>query len=177
MNEIHSIRPPLDDATVLSLRAGDRARITGVIDTARDAAHARMAEAVRSGTPLPFDPSGRIIFYAGPTPAPPGRPIGSIGPTTASRMDSLTPLMLSLGVKGLIGKGSRSAEVVSAIKEYKAVYFLAVGGVAALMSRCVRSARCLAYPELGPEAVWELDVADFPVIVGCDALGGDLFRR
>jgi fumarate hydratase subunit beta len=177
MNEIHSIRPPLDETTIMALRAGDRVRISGILYTARDAAHARIAEAVRTGEPLPFDPTGQIIFYAGPTPAPPGRPVGSIGPTTSSRMDSQTPMMLSLGVKGFIGKGSRSNEVCSALQENKAVYFLAVGGIAAVLSQCVRSARCLAYAELGTEAIWELDVENFPVITGCDAFGGDLFHR
>jgi fumarate hydratase subunit beta len=148
------------------LKAGDQVELTGTIFTARDAAHKKILEMSDAGKPLPFDLKGAIIYYAGPAPAPPGRPIGSIGPTTSARMDVFTPKMFELGVVATIGKGPRSLEVVEAMKEFGTVYFIALGGAGALLATKVKSCELIAFPELGPEAVYKLFVEDFPVIVG-----------
>ena len=166
---------PLSDDIVGTLKAGDEVLISGVIYTARDAAHKRIVALIEKGEPLPFDISGQIIYFAGPTPEPPGRPIGSIGPTTSYRMDAYSPVLIRHGLKGMIGKGKRNAAVVSAMKEHKAVYFAAVGGAGALISMSVTSAEVIAYPELGPEAVRKLTVKDFPAIVATDCEGNDLY--
>lgn len=163
------ISAPLSDKDVESLKAGDRVLISGKIYTARDAAH------MRFGDHPPFDVKGQILYYASPTPTPPGKIIGSIGPTTASRMDAFTPALLKLGLKGMIGKGRRSREVIEAIKKHKAVYFVVPGGIAALLSKQVKRSKVIAYPELGAEAVLELEVADFPAIVAIDSKGNSLF--
>lgn len=165
------ISAPLSDKDVEALKAGDQVLISGKIYTARDAAH------MRFGDNPPFDVKGQILYYASPTPTPPGKIIGSIGPTTASRMDAFTPALLKQGLKGMIGKGRRSREVIEAIKKYKAVYFVVPGGVAALLSKHVKEAKVIAYPELGTEAVLELEVADFPAIVAIDSKGGNLFEE
>ncbi|MFA4967812.1 MAG: FumA C-terminus/TtdB family hydratase beta subunit [Candidatus Margulisiibacteriota bacterium] len=159
-----NIKAPLDKKIIKSLKAGDRVLISGSLYVARDAAHQRG---------LPFDVKGQIIFYAGPTP---GDPIGSIGPTTASRMDPFTIPLLEKGLAGTIGKGARSKEVKEAFKKYKAVYFAATGGAAALMGKTVRKIEVVAYPELGPEAVLKIEVSDFPAVVAYDSFGGDLFE-
>jgi fumarate hydratase subunit beta len=164
------LKPPLTDKDVKELKAGDRVLITGKIYAARDAAHKRM-----EGNP-PFDVKGQILYYASPTPTPPGKIIGSIGPTTASRMDAFTPELLKKGLKGMIGKGYRSMEVIEAIRKYKAVYFVVPGGVAALLSKHIKKAKVLAYPELGPEALLELDVVDFPAIVAIDSEGNNILE-
>lgn len=166
------ITTPLTDEMVRSLRAGDSVRITGVIYTARDAAHKKLAALLEAGESLPFDPVGQIIYYTGPTPAPPGRPIGSCGPTTSYRMDRYTPALLAAGLKGMIGKGRRSQEVLEAIRENTCVYFSAEGGCGALLANYVKSCRVVAFPELGTEAVHRLEVEDFPVSVFCDCAGG-----
>lgn len=171
------LAPPLDDAAVEPLKAGDRVVITGKIYTARDSAHKRMLEALANGEALPFDIKGQVIFYAGPSPAPPGKPIGSIGPTTSYRMDAYTPVLLELGLKATIGKGERSAEVISAMRKYKGIYLAAVGGVAALLAGCIKSARVIAYEDLGPEAIRELEVEKFPAIVVNDIYGNDLYEQ
>jgi len=158
------ISAPLTDKDVEALKAGDDVLISGKIYTARDAAHREFK-----------DLKGQVLFYASPTPARPGAVIGSIGPTTSSRMDAFTPPLLAAGLKAMIGKGERSPEVVAAMKKHKAVYLMVPGGVAALLSRYIKKARVIAYPELGPEAVLELEVVDFPVIVAIDSAGGDLF--
>ncbi|GAB6062457.1 Fe-S-containing hydro-lyase [Deferrisoma palaeochoriense] len=177
MSEPIRLTPPLTDADVERLRAGDRVLLTGTVYTARDAAHARLVALIEKGEPLPFDPRGQIIYFVGPTPAPPGRPIGSAGPTTSYRMDPYSPVLVAHGLKGMIGKGKRSAEVKEALKKHKAVYFGAVGGAAALISKRIRSAEIVAYEDLGPEAIRKLEVEDFPVVVVNDAHGGDLYEE
>ena len=165
------IHTPLTEEAVRSLRAGDAVRVTGVIYTARDAAHKKLFELLDAGGPLPFDLAGQIVYYTGPTPAPPGRPIGSCGPTTSYRMDRYTPALLSHGLRGMIGKGRRSPEVIDAIRTAPAVYFSAEGGCGALLANYVKSCRVVAFPELGTEAVHRLEVENFPVSVFCDCEG------
>ncbi len=171
------LTPPLSDADVERLRAGDQVLLSGVVYTARDAAHARLVDLIEKGEPLPFDLSGQIIYFVGPTPAPPGRPIGSAGPTTSYRMDPYSPVLVAHGLKGMIGKGKRSDEVREALRRHKAVYFGAVGGAAALISKRILSAEIVAYEDLGPEAIRRLEVKDFPVVVVNDAHGGDLYEE
>jgi fumarate hydratase subunit beta len=166
---------PLRAEDVISLRAGQRVLISGVIYTARDAAHRRMAEALAKGEPLPFDVQGQIIYYVGPTPAPPGHVIGAAGPTTAGRMDAYAPQLVSLGLKGMIGKGPRSEAVKQALREHKAVYFGAIGGAGALLAQTIKSAELVAYEDLGTEAIRRLVVEDFPAIVINDCHGGDAY--
>ncbi len=166
---------PLTQADLLPLRAGDSVRIGGVAYTARDAAHKRLCELIAQGEPLPIELAGQAIYYVGPAPAKMGHVIGPAGPTTSGRMDSYTVPLLRLGVKLLIGKGYRSAEVKAGLVEHKAVYAAAVGGAAALLARHIRSSRVVAWPELGTEAIRELVVAEFPVIVINDCHGGDAY--
>ncbi len=166
---------PLTEKIIASLEAGDNLLLSGVLYVARDAAHKRMAEALDRGEPLPFDIKGQTLYYMGPSPAPPGRIIGSAGPTTATRMDPYAPRLLAAGLKGMIGKGVRSQEVKDAIKKYKAVYLAAVGGAGALLSKTIIKSEVVAYPDLGPEAVLRLEVKDFPVTVINDVHGGDLY--
>jgi len=169
------ISAPVGRETAEELRAGDYVYITGTIYTARDAAHKRMYETLREGGDLPINIEGQAIYYMGPSPAREGRPIGSAGPTTASRMDKYTPELLDLGMGAMIGKGKRSQEVIDAVVRNKAVYFAAVGGAGALLAGCVESAELVAYPELGPEAVRRLVVRDLPLTVALDSAGGDLY--
>jgi fumarate hydratase subunit beta len=170
------LTPPLTESDVEKLRAGDRILITGVLYTARDAAHRRLIELIDKKVELPFDPKGQIIYYMGPTPAKPGQVIGSAGPTTSGRMDVYTPKLLQLGIKATIGKGQRSGVVLEAMKRYKAVYMAAVGGAAALIGKTIKKAEVIAYKDLGPEAIRRLEVEDFPAIVVNDVLGRDLFK-
>jgi len=170
------ITAPLTEEAIASLHAGASVQIRGTIYVGRDAAHKRMVEALDKGEPWPFDPRGQIIYYMGPTPAQPGRPIGSAGPTTSGRMDAYTPRMLQAGLKGMIGKGNRSKEVREAIVKHRAVYFAATGGAAALIAKRIKKAETVAYPELGTEAVLRLEVEDFPVIVVNDIYGGDAYE-
>jgi fumarate hydratase subunit beta len=170
------ITTPLTDDIVATLNAGDQVTISGTIYVARDAAHRRMVAALDRGEPLPFDPQGQIVYYMGPSPAKPGRVIGSAGPTTAYRMDAYAPRLMEIGLKGMIGKGERTAPVIEAIQRHKCVYFGAIGGAAALIARSITSARVIAYEDLGPEAVRELTVVDFPAIVMNDAFGGNAFE-
>ena len=149
--------------------------ITGVLYTARDMAHRRMLEALERGDSLPFDPEGQVLYYVGPTPPRPGFSIGSAGPTTSSRMDPYTPRLLSLGLRGTIGKGERGEEVAEALRRYGAVYFAAVGGAGALLAQHVKRAELIAYPDLGPEAVYRLYVEGFPALVAQDAYGGSIY--
>jgi fumarate hydratase subunit beta len=172
-----NVTPPLTDEIVERLRAGDDVRITGVIYTARDAAHRRMIEALEKGQPLPFDVRGQVIYYVGPTPPKPGQVIGSAGPTTAMRLDRYTPALLAAGLKGIIGKGGRGPAVRQALQERKAVYFIAVGGAGALLSRHIKKAEVVAYEDLGTEAIRRLEVEDFPVIVCNDVYGADLLEQ
>lgn len=171
------IIPPLTNADVEKLRAGDKVLVTGVVYTARDAAHKRLIELLDKGGKLPFDVKGQIIYYVGPTPAKPGQVIGSAGPTTSGRMDAYSPRLLDMGLKGMIGKGARSKDVLEAMKRNKAVYFAAVGGAAALIARTIKKAEVVAYEDLGPEAIRRLEVENFPAIVVNDAFGGDLFAQ
>ncbi len=170
------ITPPLTDADVESLRAGDRVRITGVIYTARDAAHGRLMQLIETGETLPLEVRGQIIYYTGPTPARPGAVVGSIGPTTASRMDRFTPALLELGLKGTIGKGYRGQAVKDALRRHRAVYFGAIGGAGAVLSRFVKKLEIVAYQDLGTEAIRRLEVEGFPAIVINDCHGGDLYE-
>ncbi len=176
MSQIRITTPLMDDI-ISKLRIGQQVLICGKIYTARDAAHKKMVDLLEKGEPLPIDLHGQIIYYVGPSPTKPGRVIGAAGPTTAGRMDAYTPKMLAQGLKGMIGKGKRSPEVVEAIKKHKAVYFAAIGGAAALISKSVKQAKVVAYPELGPEAIHELLVEDFPAIVVNDQYGGDLYQE
>ena len=169
------ISVPLTDEAAGSLRAGDYVYLTGVIYTARDAAHKRMYEALEQGKELPFDMRNNVIYYMGPSPAREGRPIGSAGPTTASRMDKYAPALLDLGLKGMIGKGKRNQAVKDAVVRNGAVYFAAVGGAGALLSRSIISSEVIAYGDLGTEAIRKLEVKDFPVIVVMDSVGNDLY--
>jgi fumarate hydratase subunit beta len=171
------ITPPMTDETVATLRAGDRVVISGLIYVARDAAHQRMVEALQKGRSLPFDPQGQIVYYMGPSPARPGKPIGSVGPTTAGRMDPYVPMLLAAGLKGMIGKGNRSLAVREALQKHKAVYFTTTGGVAALVARSIRAARVIAFEDLGPEAVLRLEVENLPAIVVNDMYGGDAYEE
>lgn len=177
MKEVN-LTPPLTDKDIEQLKIGDMVYITGTVYTARDAAHKRLCQLLEKGEELPVDLNGQIIFYAGPAPTKPGQAIGSVGPTTSYRMDPFAPvLMEKAGLKGMIGKGKRNDAVKSALKEHKAAYFGATGGVAALLSKCVTKAEVILYPELGPEAVRRLEVERFPVIVVNDAFGGDLYQE
>jgi len=173
---IIKLSPPLSDEDLVGLKAGDRVFISGVIYSARDSAHKRMVETIKKGEKLPVDIKGAVIYYMGPSPAKPGNPIGSAGPTTSGRMDSYTPLLIEHGLKGMIGKGGRSKEVIEACKKFKAVYFGATGGAGALLSKKIKSAEVVAYDDLGPEAIMKLEVEDFPVIVVNDVLGNDLYK-
>ncbi|MBQ7563676.1 MAG: Fe-S-containing hydro-lyase [Lachnospiraceae bacterium] len=168
---------PLKEEDIRELKSGDSIYITGVIYVARDAAHKRMQEALERGESLPFDIHNNIIYYMGPSPAREGRVIGSAGPTTATRMDKYTPQLLDLGLKGMIGKGKRSREVKEAIVRNKAVYFAAIGGAGALLSKCIKESEVIAYEDLGAEAVRKLYVEDFPVIVVIDSDGTDLYEK
>lgn len=170
------IQTPLNDETLEDLKAGEKVLLSGIVYTARDAAHKRMIEMLKRGESLPIDLSGQVIYYCGPTPPPPGKVIGSCGPTTSSRMDDYTPKLLSLGLKGMIGKGKRSREVIEACKKYKAIYFGALGGVGALISKSVVSSRIVAFEELGPEAIYLLEVRDMPLFVINDIYGNDLYE-
>lgn len=170
------ITAPFDKKISQELKAGDYVYITGTIYTARDAAHKRMAEALAAGEPLPIDMKNNIIYYMGPSPAREGRPIGSAGPTTASRMDKYAPDLLDLGLKGMIGKGKRSKAVIDAIVRNGAVYFAAVGGAGAILSKCIKKSTVIAYDDLGTEAIRELEVEDFPVVVVIDSDGNNLYE-
>lgn len=170
------IEAPLLEKEVQELKAGDYVYITGTIYTARDAAHKRIYEALQKGEKLPLDLKHNVIYYMGPSPAREGRVIGSAGPTTASRMDKYTPALLDLGLKGMIGKGKRSEDVQESIIKNKAVYFAAVGGAGALLSKCILSSEVIAYEDLGTEAVRKLQVENFPVIVVIDSKGNNLYQ-
>jgi len=169
------ITAPLDEATVKCLKAGDNVLITGVLYTARDAAHKRLVEALDRGEDPPFNLKGQVIYYTGPAPARPGQVIGSAGPTTSGRMDTYAPRLMQKGIRGMIGKGHRSDEIKDALKEYKAVYFAVVGGAGALISKTILKSEVIAYQDLGAESIRRLEVVDFPVTVINDIHGGDLY--
>src|SRR5512135_3506867 len=176
MGKTVKLTSPLTDQDVMQLNIGDTVLVSGVIYTARDAAHKRLVDLLAQGQPLPMEVAGQIMFYVGPSPAPPGRVIGAAGPTTSYRMDSYAPTLIKLGLKAMIGKGKRAPEVIAALKEYKAVYLGATGGAGALISQCIKDAKVIAFPELGPEAIHRLEVADLPAIVINDCTGRDLYE-
>ena len=175
MSKTVKLTPPLIDKDVLELEIGDKVLISGVIYTARDAAHKRLLDLLEAGQPLPMEIKGQILYYVGPSPARPGRVIGAAGPTTSYRMDSYAPTLIRLGLKAMIGKGKRSPEVIAAMQEYHAVYLGATGGAGALISQCIKAAKVIAFPELGPEAIHRLEVEDLPTIVINDCRGRDLY--
>lgn len=170
------INTPLTTDMVNELQAGDYVYISGIIYTARDAAHKRMVESILRGEQLPFDMNNQIIYYLGPSPAREGQVIGSAGPTTSSRMDKYTPMLIELGLKGMIGKGKREDKVIESMQKHNAVYFSAVGGAGALLSKCIVEAKIIAYEDLGTEAIRELVVKDLPVVVVIDNKGNDLYK-
>lgn len=170
------LQTPLTAEKAKSLKAGDVVLLSGEIFTARDAAHKRLVDLLRAGGELPIDIKDAIIYYVGPTPAKPGYVIGSAGPTTSGRMDAYTPALLDLGLKGMIGKGARTTEVIDAMKKNGAVYFAAIGGAAAVMGRCIKRAEVIAYEELGAEAIRKLEVEDLPIIVAIDSHGGNYYE-
>ncbi len=172
-----TLKPPITREVVDALEIGDKVLITGTIYTGRDAAHKRLVDLLDKGEPLPFDIDGQIIFYVGPTPAPPGRPIGAAGPTTSYRMDAYAPRLIAKGLRGMIGKGPRAANVVDAMKEFGCVYLGATGGAGALLARAVKKAEVIAFDDLGPEAIRKLEVEEFPVIVINDTRGNDLYKQ
>ena len=169
------LHTPIGDEAINGLSAGDAVYITGKIYTARDAAHKKIAELIEAGEKPPFDFNGQAVFYAGPSPAKPPRPIGCIGPTTSGRMDKYSPLFISKGLKIMTGKGNRSEAVIDAIVKHRGLYLAAIGGVAALMAKTVKSAKVIAFEELGTEAVMELEVENFPLIVAIDCRGKNLY--
>jgi fumarate hydratase subunit beta len=175
MNGVIHLNTPLSSEDIEPLRSGDRVTISGILYTARDAAHRRLVELIETGIDLPIPIVGQIIYYAGPSPAPPGRVIGAAGPTTSYRMDPYTPRLLELGLKGMIGKGKRAKDVIEAIVKHRAVYMAAIGGAGALMARAVKYAQVVAYEDLGPEAIRELMVEKLPAIVVNDTRGNDLY--
>lgn len=176
MAHTQGIVTPLTNDVVASLHTGDKVLITGVLYTARDAAHKRLIEHIEKGEELPFDLQGQVIYYVGPTPPKPGAPIGSAGPTTSGRMDIYAPYLIERGLKGMIGKGQRSQAVKDAMITYKAVYLGATGGAGALLSKCIKKSEVIAFADLGPEAIRRLEVEDFPVVVINDIYGKDLYE-
>ena len=170
------LHTPLSRNDARALRCGESCLITGTIYTARDAAHKRLCELAAKGEPLPFDIEGAIIYFVGPTPAKPGQVIGSAGPTTSYRMDAYSPALIALGQTGMIGKGKRGEAVVDAMRQYGAVYLGAIGGLGALLGKCVKKAEVIAYPDLGAEAVRRLEVENFPVVVVIDSEGNNLYE-
>ena len=175
MENVRKIKTPLTEEIITSLHAGEMVLLSGEVYTARDVAHRRLYEALLKGEKLPINLSEAVLFYAAPSPAPPKKIIGSIGPTTSYRMDFFTPKLIENGLRGMIGKGNRSPEVVEAIKQHKAVYFGAIGGIAALMSQCVKKVEMIAYEDLGPEAIRKLTVMNLPLVVINDSEGNDLY--
>jgi len=176
MSEIR-VSTPLSDEVIRTLRSGDKVFINGILYTARDAAHRRLVELIDKGEQLPFEVKGHIIYYVGPTPARPGKPIGSAGPTTSFRMDVYAPKLIEKGLKGMIGKGARSQEVLEAMKRYKCIYFTTVGGAGALLAQRITHSEVIAYDDLGPEAIRKLKVEHFPVFVVNDIYGNDLYQE
>ncbi|UJS16871.1 MAG: Fe-S-containing hydro-lyase [Candidatus Jettenia sp.] len=177
MSEILYLKTSMIENDIPRLRIGNKVMISGVIYTARDAAHKRLVELIDQGKELPFDVRNQIIYYVGPSPARPGNPIGSCGPTTSYRMDVYTPQLLSKGLKATIGKGNRSQRVIEAMVHYKAVYFAATGGAAALLAKAIKKADVIAYKDLGAEAIMRLEVENFPVVVANDIYGNDLYKE
>lgn len=176
MNKPRKIQLPLTKELAQTLHAGDSVLLTGTIYTSRDAGHKRMCETLAKGEPLPFDPTDATIYYVGPSPAKPGQVIGSAGPTTSGRMDAYAPTMMSVGARGMIGKGARLPEVIDAMKEYSGIYFGAIGGAGALLARCIKKCEMIAYEDLGAEALRKLYVEDMPLVVIIDSEGNNLYE-
>lgn len=170
------ITTPLTAEIIASLKAGDEVLLSGIVYTARDVAHKRLCEMITNNQKLPIDLTGQILYFTGPAPARPGQVIGSAGPTTSSRMDAFSPILIAHGLKGMIGKGNRSEPVIAAMKKHKAVYFLATGGAGALLAEHIKTCEIVCFPDLGPEAIHKMEFADFPLIVGIDAFGNNLFE-
>ncbi|MDI6725908.1 MAG: Fe-S-containing hydro-lyase [Smithellaceae bacterium] len=177
MSKVIRLKTPVTSEDLRELEAGDRVLLSGIIYSARDTAHKRLTELIKQGKPLPLKITGQAFFYMGPSPPPPGRPIGAAGPTTSRRMDAYAPLLLEQGLKVMIGKGPRSAAVLEAIKKYRAVYLAATGGAGALLSKTIKKAELVAFEDLGAEAIRELTVEDFPAIVINDTRGRDLYQE
>ena len=177
MTEIKKITTPLTESVTSPLRVGDQVQITGIIYTARDMAHKRLCSAIEAGQSLPFDIEGSIIYFCGPTPARPGKPIGAAGPTTSSRMDAFSPTLIAAGLKAMIGKGYRDQIVRDALKKHQAVHFAALGGAGALLSKYITAAEIIAYEDLGTEAIRKLHVVDFPAVVAYDTAGNSVYEK
>ena len=177
MSDKRILEAPFTNEMIRSLRVGDMVYISGTIYTARDAAHKRLAEMLQNGDAMPFEFQGQVVYYAGPCPAKPGKPIGSVGPTTGGRMDAYSPLLIEQGLKVMIGKGSRNEQVIEAIKKHTGIYFAAIGGAAALMAQCVKSAEIIAFDDLGTEAIRKLQIEELPVIVAIDSEGNNVYQR
>ncbi|MBO8152236.1 MAG: Fe-S-containing hydro-lyase [Candidatus Marinimicrobia bacterium] len=176
MSSVHRLKTPLTVDDLEKLKAGDKVLLSGIVYTARDAAHKRLVELLKRGKDLPFDIRGQVIYYVGPAPAPPGKPIGSAGPTTSYRMDPYTPILLDAGLKGMIGKGPRGKEVIESMVKNKAVYFAAIGGAAVVIAKAVKESEVIAYEDLGPEAIRRMEVEDLPVFVANDIYGNDIYK-
>jgi fumarate hydratase subunit beta len=176
VSEIRKLQTPLSEADVRSLKAGDEVLVNGVVYTARDMAHKRLCEAIEAGKKLPFELSGAIVYFVGPTPARPGKVIGAAGPTTSSRMDKFSPVLIANGLKAMIGKGYRDGQVREALKKYVAVHLATIGGAGALLSKHVTSAEIIAYEDLGTEAIRKLLVVDFPAVVAYDCYGNSVYK-
>jgi fumarate hydratase subunit beta len=177
MSQTYNLTTPLSEEDVIKLKAGDIVNLTGVLYTARDAAHKRLVDLLADGKELPFDLNGAVIYFVGPTPPKPGEPIGSAGPTTSYRMDSYSPILIKNGLRGMIGKGKRNQEVKDACIEDKSIYFGATGGAGALLGKKIKNSEVIAYPELGPEAIRRIEVENFPVTVINDTYGADLYQQ
>ena len=177
MSEVIKITTPLSDEVVDSLKSGDQVSIKGILYTARDAAHKRLIDLLDHRDELPFDIKGQIIYYVGPTPAKPGAIIGSAGPTTSYRMDPYAPRLMEVGMKGMIGKGNRTQNVIDAIVKYKSIYFAAIGGAGALVARSIKKVEIIAYEDLGPEAIRKMEVEDFQAVVVNDTYGNDVYKE
>lgn len=177
MSTTYNLQTPLSDEDVSLLKIGDRVLLSGTIYTGRDAAHKRLVQLLSDNEELPFDIKGQVIYYVGPTPAPPGKPIGSAGPTTSYRMDPYAPALMDVGLKGMIGKGPRDQAVIDSIIKNKAVYLAAIGGAAVVVAKAIKEAKVIAYEDLGPEAIRELKVENMPCIVANDTSGNDVFKE
>lgn len=174
--ERKKVNTPFTDDDIRSFKAGDMLYISGIIYTARDAAHKRLVEMIERGEPMPFEFEGQTVYYAGPAPAKPGKPIGSVGPTTSGRMDAYSPTLIENGLKVMIGKGTRNDALVEAMKKHTGVYFAAIGGAAALMAKCVISVEIIAFEDLGTEAIRRMEVKDLPVVVAIDSQGDNMYK-
>ena len=177
MSKVVHLQTPLHNDALAELKIGDKVTVSGIIYTGRDAAHKRLVALIKNNEPLPFDIKGQVIYYVGPAPAPPGKPIGSAGPTTSYRMDPYAPILMDAGLKAMIGKGPRDTSVIDSMIKNKAVYLAAIGGAGVVVAQSIKSARVIAYEDLGTEAIRELQVENFPCIVANDIIGNDIFKE